>query len=91
MIHEWGILTRDLALEGMLYDLNRLEGLNLDRSYWVPNVNKGLTVEDRLFMATNMVSMSSIAYSDVYFFNKAVLDELELTSPYDHVKDGTWT
>ena len=91
VIYHRGTTTADLALDGMLQDFMELDGVRLGESYWMPQASAGLTVADRLFMAPGMISMSTVAYSDTYFFNKTVLDELELTSPYDHVKNGTWT
>lgn len=91
VIYHRGTTTADLALDGMLQDFMELDGVRLGESYWMPQTSAGLTVADRLFMAPGMISMSTVADSETYFFNKTVLDELELTSPYDHVKNGTWT
>ena len=91
VIYLSGTTTAALALDGMLQDFRELDKVRLSESYWMPQASAGLTVADRLFMAPGMISMSTVAYSETYFFNNAVLDELGLTSPYDHVKNGTWT
>lgn len=91
VIYEWGVRMRNLAVEGFLYDLNELTYANLDRSYWVPSAVESLTVSGRLYMATNMVSMNSLAWADILYFNKNLMDKLNIMYPYDLVKEGNWT
>ena len=91
VIYEWGIRSKGLALDGMLYDFYDLEGIRLDESYWVPSAVEGLTVADRMFVATNMVSMNAISWAGIYYFNKDMMDKLNLTYPYDYVAADNWT
>lgn len=91
VIYEWGIRSKGAALDGMLYDFHELPNVNLDRSYWVPSAVEGLTVADRMFVATNMVSMNAISWAGIYFFNKMLFDKLGYEYPYDYVYSDTWT
>ena len=91
VIYEWGIRSKGLALDGMLYDFHELEGIRLDQSYWVPSAVEGLTVADRMFVATNMVSMNAISWAGIYYFNKNMMDKLNLDYPYDYVYQDNWT
>ncbi len=91
VIYEWGIRSKSIALEGMLYDFNKLSYIDLDASYWVPSATESLTVADRLFITTNMVSMNSLSQSNIYFFNKGIMDMLDIRYPYDCVYDNNWT
>lgn len=91
VIYEWGIRSKGLALDGMLYDFYDLEGIRLNESYWVPSAVEGLTVADRMFVATNMVSMNAISWAQIYYFNKDMMDKLNLTYPYDYVEADNWT
>lgn len=91
VIYEWGIRTKGAALDGMLYDFHELPYLDLEASYWVPSAVEGLTVADRMYVATNMVSMNSISWAGIYFFNKMLMDKHGFTYPYDYVSTDSWT
>lgn len=91
VIYEWGIRTKGAALDGMLYDFHELEHIDLEASYWVPSAVEGLTVADRMYVATNMVTMNSISWAGIYFFNKMLMDKLGFDYPYDYVYSDTWT
>ncbi len=90
VIYEWGSRSKSAALDGMLYDLNELD-INLENSWWVPNFNSSLTVLDRLFVFTNMVTMNSLSWADMYYFNKMLMDKLNYAYPYDYVYQDSWT
>ncbi len=90
VIYEWGSRLKSAALDGMLYDLNDLD-INLENSWWVPSANENLNVADRLFIFTNMVTMNSISWADMYYFNKNICDELNYEYPYEYVNNNTWT
>ena len=91
LIYEWGIRQTGLALDGMFCDVHELDYVNLDKSYWVPNAVEGYTVADRMFVFTNMISMNSISWAGCYFFNKNLMDEYDITYPYEDIAAGNWT
>lgn len=92
VIYEWGIRSKGAALDGMLYDLHELDDyFHFDRSYWVPSAVEGLTVADRMFVGTNMVSMNSLSWAGILYFNKNLMDKLNYTYPYDYVEQNNWT
>ena len=91
LIYEWGIRSTGAALDGMLYDFHELNYVNFDQSYWVPSAIDGLTIADRMFLSTNMITMNSLSWAGIYYFNKMILEELQLTIPYDYVDQKNWT
>jgi len=91
LIYEWGIRSNGAALDGMLYDFHDLDYVDFTQSYWVPSAIEGLTVADKMFVATNMISMNSISWAGMYFFNKMLMDKLNFSYPYDYVDAGNWT
>ena len=91
LIYERGVRCPGAALDGMLYDFHELNYVNFDQSYWVPSAIDGLTVADRMFVATNMITMNSLSWANIYYFNKMIMDELQLTYPYDYVDQKNWT
>lgn len=92
VIYEWGIRSKTAAIEGKLLDIYELEDyIHLDRSYWVPSAVEGLTVADRMFVTTNMVSMNSLSWAGIIYFNKSLMDKLNFTYPYNYVEQNNWT
>lgn len=91
VIYEWGSRSVSAALDGQLYDFLELENVDLDASYWVPNAVEDLTVADRLFVTTNYISMNSISWGGMVYFNKVLMDKLGYTYPYDYVTTNSWT
>ncbi len=83
-------LTR-VATNGYLADLRSMETLGLDHPWWDANVNRSLTLGGKQLFATG-----DINYYDDYSiiciaFNKAGFEDMDLTVPYDAVRQGTWT
>ncbi len=90
VIYEWGIRSKSAALDGMLYDMAELD-IDMENSWWVPSANESLTVNDRLYVFTNMVTMNALSWSQMVYFNKMLMDKLNYAYPYDYVDNNTWT
>ena len=80
-----------IVTDGYLVDLNTLPELNLDETWWDTEINKKLTLHDKLYMASG--SMNLMAYDGTWclYFNENMLENLQLERPYDLVKEGKWT
>ncbi len=91
LIYEWGIRSTSAALDGMLYNFHELNYVDFEQSYWIPNAVKKLTVADKMFVATNLISMNAISWASCSFFNKNMMDKLNIEYPYDNVYENNWT
>lgn len=91
LIYEWGSRSVSNALDGMLYDFRELEDIDFEESWWVPSAAESLTIADRMFITTNMISMNSISWAGIVYFNKMLMDKLNYDYPYDYVESNTWT
>lgn len=80
-----------LACDNMLYDLNSIPGLDLSKSYWDQNANRDLSINGVMFFTTGDITVSDNNALFTLLFNKKLIEDYDLTSPYDYVKDGTWT
>ncbi|MBQ8509372.1 MAG: hypothetical protein IJ493_05620 [Clostridia bacterium] len=74
--------------EGLLYDFNDFEYVNLSADYWNHNANERLSVNGKQFYA---ISDYMIADPNALLFNKGLLEEFKLENPYDIVRSGEWT
>lgn len=92
VIYEGGTKLSSMALEGMLYDFRSLRYVDLGRSYWVPSTISDLTVGGKMYMATGYITMNSLDWASVLYFNKDMYAELGYTeSLYDAVNAHEWT
>lgn len=80
-----------LAADNMLYDLNSIPTLDLSKSYWDQNANRDLSVNGVMFFTTGDITVSDNNALFTLLFNKKLIEDYSLTSPYDYVNDGNWT
>lgn len=76
---------------GYVLDLNKVQGLNLDKEWWDTDLNNALEIDGKLFCATSPLQLTSLDLSWVLFFNKKIFDQNKLDTPYDLVRSGKWT
>ena len=80
-----------LAYNGYLYDMNSIESINLEKSWWDENATKSLAVKDVVFFTTGDITVSDNSTAFCLLFNKELLKNYNLESPYTLVTDGEWT
>ena len=76
---------------GYLLDWNTIPGIRLDGSWWDQNARASLSISHRLFYMTGDISYWSYGATNMLLFNKRLFDDLNLTYPYQTVKDRSWT
>ncbi len=79
-----------VAYEGLLRNFNELD-IDYTTTWWDANAAKIYGYKDKLFAMPNDVSVSNLAGCRLWWFNKAVLENFNLTSPYDYVHKNEWT
>ncbi len=77
--------------ENQFYNLLDIPELNLDAEWWSSVTKEALTVNDTLYAMTGDFSTSLWEYMYVILFSKSIISEFDMESPYDMVRDGTWT
>ena len=77
-----------LVSSGYLYDWNQIPGVDMSKPWWNHSVKETLTINNKLFVAS-----SEYVYQrpGVIYFNKNMITDFELESPYTLVKSGDWT
>lgn len=78
----------NLMSSGAMYDFNELESVNLDAPYWSYNFMEGLTINDQYLLGYNDFCLADAA---CIVINKDLLDRFNLKTPYDDVRNMTWT
>jgi len=75
---------------GLIHKIAELPGINLDKPYWNQSLNKCLTIGGDLYFAYGAFNLSVYDYTHVLLFNKKMISDLGLESPYNLVKTGSW-
>ena len=80
-----------LVYFGFFTDLNTLDEINFDRSWWRSNINASLTLAGKQYMAIHDLLLNDVRDTFAIYFNKEVMDNNGIAYPYDLVYDGKWT
>ncbi len=77
-----------LMSQGYLYDWNKVPVVDMTRPWWNHNIADTMTIGGKLFVNSN-----DFIYQRpmVIYFNKDMITDFSLESPYDLVHEGTWT
>ena len=78
-----------LAREGLLYDLKEIDTFNLDKPYWDQRANSDLEMGGKLYYTNCDLNVHTIG--SAIFFNKKMIQDFELTSPYVYMENNQWT
>ena len=83
--------TISLATQGLLMDLQTVPWLDLEQSWWDQRANANMRIADKLFITTGDIAILDNECTMVMFFNKDMIEQHSLESPYDLVKSNKWT
>ncbi len=81
----------DRVGQGLLLDMNLLPYCNFDSRYWNPTMREGSEVNEHLFMISSDLTYLTLSHVQFVYFNKKILQDHDMTSPYDLVSDNQWT
>ncbi|MBQ8578879.1 MAG: hypothetical protein IJ449_13090 [Clostridia bacterium] len=88
------LIMRDafsMALEGYILPVSELPYLDITQDWYIHYVNEELTINDTLIFAYSDECISAFESTYAVIFNKQIIGDLGLDSPYDMVDNGTWT
>jgi ABC-type glycerol-3-phosphate transport system substrate-binding protein len=72
-------------------DISNLPYADFTAPYWDKNAVEQLSIAKKLYMMPSDISMSNLTAPRFLYFNKRILENYGLTSPYDYVADDCWT
>jgi ABC-type glycerol-3-phosphate transport system substrate-binding protein len=81
----------NLGSQGTIIDLHDLEYVDFSNPWWDGNSVSDLSIMGKLFMACSDITISDNGATGVIVFNKQLLADYNLESPYTLVKGGDWT
>lgn len=80
-----------LAVNGYVQDMNALEYLDFDKPWWPASLVDQATINNKLYFASGDISTNMLHMMYVVFFNKQLIVDNSLESPYELVDGGKWT
>ncbi len=82
---------RDLAsmtIEGLLYDLNKIERFDYTKSYWDSNACEQLEIAGKLYFTNCALNIHSYGYA--MFFNEKIMSDKGLKTPHEYMAENNW-
>lgn len=79
------------ASENMLWSAEDTENIDLTKPYWNQFLNGCITLGGKQILAYSDMCITTYDFTHIMVFNKQMIEDLQLTSPYDLVEDGSWT
>ncbi|MDD4773216.1 MAG: hypothetical protein PHZ09_06375 [Eubacteriales bacterium] len=80
-----------LALADYFYDWNDLEHVNLNMPWYEQGIIDDVTIAGRVLFMTGDFGFRDKDNTWIFMFNKNLLSDLNMTAPYDLVREGKWT
>ena len=80
-----------LSYNGRLIDLNKLENIDLSRSWWDQKANEHLAIRGKMFFSTGDIQILDNDCTYCFLFNKQVVEDFALENPYELVANNQWT
>ena len=71
--------------------LNDIDTLKLDQDYWDQTMIETTSIEGKNYFVTGDVHMMAFESMWCLFFNKDMMNDMNMDLPYQLVKDGDWT
>jgi len=80
-----------LSTEGFLVDLKTVPNINLEKPWWDQRAESDLSIGGKLFFTLGDITPWAHSFTSVIVFNKDIIQEFGLESPYNIVRDNQWT
>ena len=91
IISGYSMCFATLAAQGMLNDLLQTDYIDMEKPWWSSQLLKQSVIKGKLYFATGDISNQLLYNMVVTFFNKNMITEYNLDSPYDFVYAHEWT
>ncbi len=77
--------------DNLIYNLSEVPNLDLSQPYWANKLNQSITLGGEQYTAIGAYDVNVMDLTYAMVFNKEMVIANDFTSPYELVKNGTWT
>lgn len=82
---------KNYLLDGYFMDTENVPYLDLTKPYWYETAVDSLELSGRQYLFLGDICIQDSAWLTCIFFNKEMMEDLGLGSPYEPLKEGSWT
>jgi ABC-type glycerol-3-phosphate transport system substrate-binding protein len=86
-----GINFTNLLIKNYLLELGELQDINFDNPWWRKKSSDALLLGGKRYGVSGNISSMEISLAALICFNKSIVQDYGLESPYELVKSGNWT
>ncbi len=80
-----------MAMNGHLYELSEIPLLQTDRAWWWHTVAENTSIAGKNYFISGDMNIGAMNSSGLIYFNKKILSDHQLESPYAIVDENKWT
>ena len=81
-----------LAMEDKyFYYMDELPYVDLTKAYWYPDMNKAISINNKLYFAYSAYNIEIYDYLCFMVFNKDIARDYNIGNIYELIKEGKWT
>ena len=91
LVDGYAAVIGGLFADKICLNLWDVPNLRLNEKWWSALVADELTVNGKLYAMTGDLAVNMWSNLHAMYFNKGLIDDFGRTSPYERVKNGTWT
>ena len=95
VIYGWGYKLGSCIPENYFADISALPHVDLTKDYWSPSAIEDLSINGKLYLCINDISMNKLEWADFLFYNKQLSEDYNVEATYgtfyDLVSEGKWT
>ena len=84
-------LAAQLSREKLFEELSNIQNLDVDMPWWDHMIKTDLSIMGKQYFTVGDISILDKEATRGIFFSKKLIDDLNLESPYDLVKNNEWT
>ncbi len=81
----------NIVLQNGAIDFADIPHLSLDREWWLQSSLENMSIDHRNFFGISTFDTTHYDGTSTLYFNKTLVENFDMESPYDLVKSGKWT
>ena len=90
-IVSYNLLPYPMAMKGLLNNLANNNYIDLEKPWWPSAFLEQILYKDQIYALVSASEKSSLENLSAIYFNNTLLNDYNLESPYDLVKQNQWT
>lgn len=91
IVQQYSLAAAVATVKGLYLDIAQNDEVNLTGEYWPANIRDNIAYQNKLYFLTGDIAPTVLANAFCIGYNKDMLRNLDLESPYTLYKNNEWT